>query len=169
MRISIVVAMDRNGAIGTGGRLPWRLPADLKHFREITMGKPIIMGRKTHESIGRVLPGRENIVLSRDPAFRARGCTLLRDLPAALAHCSKQGAGEVMITGGADVFREGLSLADRIHLTQVHTSVNDADTHFPEFDRDQWQEVERQDFRADADNPFPYSFVILERTGKDWT
>jgi dihydrofolate reductase len=156
--------MDRDGAIGKDGALPWRLPADLRHFRRITMGKPIVMGRRTHESIGRVLPGRENIVLSRDPAYQAPGCTVLRDLDAALEHCRKGGAGEVMITGGADVFREALECARRIYLTEVRTTVNGADTYFPKPDWDKWEEVERSDFAADGDNPYAYSFVILERS-----
>lgn len=165
MKISLIVAMDRRGIIGANGALPWRLPADLKHFKTVTMGKPIVMGRKTHESIGRVLPGRENIILTRDPAYPAPGCTVLHGVEAVLHHC--RAAEEVMIMGGAELYARFLPRARRIHLTQVHADVA-GDTRFPEWEQlrgDQWREIQRQDFNGDATNLLPYSFSVLERTG----
>jgi dihydrofolate reductase len=161
MIISLIVAMDDNGVIGAGGGLPWRLPADLKHFREVTMGKPIVMGRKTHESIGRPLPGRENIILTRDPDYTAEGCTVLHGVDDLYLHCRK--ADEVMIMGGADLYKEFLDKASLIYLTEVHARV-EGDTWFPDYDPDVWDEIARQDFRADDDNEYDYSFVVLERT-----
>ncbi len=162
MRLSLIVAMDRNRLIGQGSSLPWRLSSDLKHFREITMGKPIVMGRKTHQTINRPLPGRENIILTRDPAFSARGCTVFTRLDEVLAHC--RDADEIMIMGGADLYRQTLDLADRMYLTEVHAECQ-GDTWFPEFDRSTWTEIRREDFRADAGNEHDFSFVVLEKTG----
>ena len=139
MLIAIVAAMDRNRLIGDGDRLPWRLPADMRRFRALTMGKPIIMGRRTHESIGAVLPGRRNIVLSRDPAFRAPGCDVYPDLDAALADCDD--ADEPMIIGGAQVYAEALPRTRRMYLTLLHGAFR-GDTWFPEFDRTEWREVD---------------------------
>jgi dihydrofolate reductase len=160
MRLSLIVAMGRNGVIGANGALPWRLPADLMHFRDVTIGKPIVMGRRTHESIGRPLPGRENIVISRNPGFHAPGCTVLNSLDAAWKHCAAQD--EVFVMGGAELYRQTLDRADRIHLTEVHADV-EGDTRFPPWDRKAWREIERRDFGSDEKNPHRYSFVILER------
>lgn len=160
MIVSLIVAMDRKGVIGANGQLPWRLPADLRHFKAVTMGKPIVMGRRTHESIGRVLPGRENIVLTRDPDYRRDGCTVLHGIAEVLTHCAA--AEEVMIMGGADVYRQMLGRARRIYLTEVHADVA-GDAVFPQFDRRQWRETERQDFLGDKANEYPYSFIVLER------
>ena len=152
--------MARNGVIGAGGKLPWRLPADLKHFRQITMGKPIVMGRKTHESIGRPLPGRENIVVTRDQNFRAPGCTILDSLEAVFEHCG--GAEEVMVMGGAELYRQLLHRTDRIHLTEVHAEIG-GDTYFPPWSREEWRELAREDHPADGQNRHPFSFIVLER------
>jgi len=160
MRLSIMVAMDEQGVIGAGGALPWHLSADLQQVKKITMGKPVIMGRKTHESIGRPLPGRENIVLSRDPRFRAPGCTVFNDLEQALEYC--RAADEVFIMGGAELFRLTLARAARIYLTEVHARVQ-GDTCFPEFNRSEWREIGREQHAADENNEYPYSFVRLER------
>ena len=164
MRVSLIVAMDRRGVIGADGKLPWHLPADLKHFKAVTMGKPIVMGRKTHASIGRVLPGRENIVLTRDRDYVAPGCTVLHSVEAVLAHSST--ADEIMVMGGTEVYSRFLPRAGRIYLTQVHADVK-GDTYFPEFGQlrgGQWRETGRQDFDSDEGNPYPYSFSVLERT-----
>ncbi|MDX1435022.1 MAG: dihydrofolate reductase [Gammaproteobacteria bacterium] len=160
MRVSLVVAMAEDGVIGVDNRLPWRLSADLRHFRALTMGKPIIMGRRTHESIGKALPGRENIVLSRDSAYRAEGCTVKESLEAALAHTAR--APEVMIIGGADVFAEALPIAERIYLTILYARFA-GDTRFPDYDASEWREIEREDFPAADGAPCPYSFITLER------
>ena len=160
--ISLIVAMDRRGVIGMDGALPWRLSGDLRNFKAITMGKPIIMGRKTHESIGRPLPGRQNIVLTRQKGYTAQGCDVRHDVEDALAACA--GAEEVMVMGGAALYEQFLPRAGRIYLTRVQAEV-DGDTHFPQFDESVWNEVERQDSQADADNEYPYSFLVLEKAG----
>lgn len=160
MRISLVVAMDRKGVIGAGGKLPWHLPADLRRFKQITMGKPILMGRRTHESIGRPLPGRENIVITRDRGYRAPGCTVLHDVESALAHC--RDAEEIMVIGGAELYRQLLPRADRIYLTEVQAEVS-GDTHFPEWKRGEWREIAREEVRADESNRYPFALLVLDR------
>lgn len=159
MILTLIVAVADNGVIGRDGGLPWRLPGDLAHFKATTMGKPIVMGRKTWESLGRPLPGRDNIVVTRDPAYVADGAAVAADLDAALAAAGD--AGEVMIIGGAEIYALALPRADRIHLTRVHASP-EGDTHFPDLDLDRWREVAREDHDADGDSP-AYSFVTLER------
>ena len=152
--------MDKKGVIGLEGVLPWRLSADLKHFKAITMGKPLVMGRKTHESIGRSLPGRKNIVLSHAKDFDAEGCTIVHSLDDAF-----QAAGdvdEVMIMGGSGIYDQSLARADRLYLTEVHADVS-GDVYFPEFNKGEWLEIEREEHSADEKNNFDYSFVILER------
>ena len=157
--ITLVVAMDHQGVIGAKGKLPWYLPADLKHFRVITWGKPIVMGRKTHESIGRPLPGRENIVVSRTLGYESPGCVVVSSIAEALRHTQK--APEVMIIGGAALYANTLPLAQRIYLTEVHAEFN-GDVYFPPYDRAAWRERQRIDHPADELNPYPYSFVLLE-------
>ncbi len=161
MTFSIVVAMSKNAVIGRNGDLPWRLSADLKHFKSLTMGKPIVMGRITHESIGRPLPGRENIILTRDRHYRAEGCTVLNELND--IHKRYSEFDEIMIIGGSQLYAETLPFARKMYVTEVHTEV-EGDTYFPDFDRRQWEEKERQDFSADGKNEFDYSFVVREKT-----
>ena len=160
MIISLIVAMDRRGVIGAGGALPWRLSDDLKHFKAITMGKPLIMGRKTHESIGRPLPGRENIVLTGQSDYVAEGCTVFHEIQTALEACAHHA--EVMVMGGAALYEQLLPRATRIYLTRVEAEVN-GDTWFPQFDPGAWNELERRDHPADDRNEYPYSFQVLER------
>lgn len=160
--LSFVVAMARNGVIGRDNQLPWRLPADLRHFKTVTMGKPIIMGRKTYDSIGRPLPGRTNIVVTRDPAYQAEGCLVVHSIEEALAAAGD--AAEVMVIGGAEFYRQLLPRADRIYLTRIDAEF-EGDTWFPELDPARWQERSREDHAPDADNPYPYSFVVLESVG----
>ena len=160
MKISIVVAMDTKGVIGRDNGLPWHLPADLQHFKQTTMGKPILMGRKTHESIGRPLPGRTNIVITRDSGYRAAGCVVVNSIDAALAAAGDQD--EIMVIGGADFYRQVLPRTDTIYLTRIHDSF-DGDTCFPELNAADWREVERSDHAADAKNPHDYSFIRLDR------
>ena len=157
--LSLVVAMARNGVIGRDNTLPWRLPADLRHFPAVTMGKPVVMGRKTFESIGRPLPGRSNIVVTRDPAYTAEGCVVVHSIEAALAAAGD--AEEVMIIGGAEFYRQLLPRADRIYLTWIDAEF-EGDTWFPELDPGRWHERSREDHVPDADNPHPYSFILLE-------
>ena len=160
MRLGIVVAMARNGVIGRDGTLPWHLPADLQRFRRLTLGKPIVMGRRTHESIGRVLPGRRNIVLSRDPAFRAAGCEVFASLEQALTALAE--VEEVMVVGGAALYAEALPRAARLYLTEVEAEVA-GDVRFPPFDRAAWREIERETHAADAANVHAWRFSVLER------
>jgi len=160
MKISMVVAMDTKGVIGRDNELPWHLPADLQHFRKTTMGKPILMGRKTHESIGRPLPGRTNIVITRDNGYRAAGCVVVNSIDAALEAAGEQD--EIMVIGGAEFYRQVLPRTDTIYLTRIHESF-DGDTRFPELNTADWREVERNDQVADAKNPHDYSFIRLDR------
>jgi dihydrofolate reductase len=160
MKISIVVAMAANRVIGRDNQLPWHLPADLKHFKETTMGKPILMGRKTWESIGRPLPGRTNIVITRDENYDAPGCVVVHSIEAALQAAAKQD--EVMIIGGAEFYRQVLPQTDRIYLTRINEDF-DGDTLFPELDSSEWQEAGRIDCDADENNPHSYSFITLDR------
>ena len=159
-RIALIAAMAENGVIGRENRLPWRLPADLRRFKSVTMGKPVIMGRKTYESIGKPLPGRSNIVVTRDPDYRAPGCQVVHSLEQAL----EAGAGhaEVMVIGGAELYRQALGRAQRMYLTLVRAEV-EGDTLFPDIEPQQWRELERESHRADEKNQYDYDFVILQR------
>lgn len=166
MLISLVVAVGENGVIGRGGGLPWHLSSDLKTFRRLTMGKPLIMGRRTFQSLQRPLDGRDNIVVSRDPHLRADGAIVEPSFEAALARakaCAKaRGVDEIMVIGGADVFAAALPFAGRIYKTEVHGSP-EGDTYLPGIDWRQWREVSRQALpRGDRDD-FAATFVVLER------
>ena len=159
MELVLVVAAADNGVIGKDGAMPWHLPADLRHFRRITMGKPVIMGRKTWASIGRPLPGRQNIVLTRDAAFRAEGATVVSDLSAALAAAGA--AAEAMVIGGAEIYALARPLATRIELTRIHASP-EGDTFFPEPEASLWVETAREDHVADGEAP-AHSFLSYAR------
>jgi dihydrofolate reductase len=160
MRKSLVVAMARNRVIGRNNALPWRLPAELAHFKRVTMGHPIIMGRKTYESIGKPLPGRMNIVVSRNPRFSAPGCTVVDSLDA--AYKAAGDADEVSIIGGTSLFEASLPTADCIHLTEVEADV-DGDTWFPKFDRSRWREREIERHPADERHAYPFRILQLEK------
>ena len=160
-RLSLIVAMDENRLIGRDNDLPWRLPNDLRHFKQVTMGKPIIMGRTSFESIGKPLPGRQNIVLTRDSAWQAEGCTVVTSLDAALEAAGD--AEELMVIGGAQVYTQALDKADRVYLTYVHGSF-EGDTWFPELATEQWREISRDNHPADERNAWAHSFTVLERT-----
>jgi len=160
MRIAIIVAMAGNRVIGRNNQLPWRIPADLRHFRALTMGKPIIMGRKTYESIGRPLPGRDNIVITADRLYQAEGCQVVYSIDQAL-----QAAGrceEALIIGGANLYRQTLEYADRLYLTLVKAEPQ-GDAWFPEVEPQQWREIEREKHKADESNEYDYDFVVLDR------
>jgi dihydrofolate reductase len=162
-RLSLIVARADNGVIGRDNDLPWRLPADLKHFKRLTVGKPIIMGRKTFESIGKPLPGRHNIVVTRNAAWQAQGVTVVPNLAEAIAAAGfTPGARpeEIMVIGGAEIYAQALLFADRIYLTEVHAAP-EGDTHFPALD-DRWHETARETHPPQGDQP-GYSFVTLER------
>lgn len=167
MKISLIVAVAENGVIGRGGALPWRLSSDLKTFRRLTMGKPIIMGRKTFQSIGKPLDGRDNIVLSADPFFEPKGASVVDSLAGALTLArilaATRGADEIMIIGGADVFREALPAADRIYWTEVKAAP-EGDVHFPELDMSEWKEVSREDLPRGPKDDHDATLMVLERT-----
>ena len=158
--VSLLVATDERGAIGRDGGLPWHLPNDLKRFKALTMGKPIVMGRKTWASIGRPLPGRHNIVITRQAGFSAAGATVAGSLPQALAAAGD--APEVCVIGGAEIYRLALPHAGLIHLTRIHATVA-ADTYFPELGEGQWREAGREDHAADEKHAYAYSFIELRR------
>ena len=163
-RITIVAAMARNRAIGRDGELPWHLPRELRHFKETTMGKPIVMGRRTWQSIGRALPGRQNLVVTRDASFRAEGCEVVGSLEAAVA--SARGP-EVMIIGGGQLYRQTLAHADRMVLTLVDCEPP-ADTWFPKWREEDWRRVAEREESADERNPFDYRVIELtRRRGRD--
>jgi len=161
MRISIIVAMDER-LIGNEGGMPWHLPADLKFFKSVSMGKPIIMGRSTWESIGKALPGRTNIVITRNTSFQAEGCRLAHSVDEALAIAKEESAEEVMIIGGGGIYEQTLDRIDRLYLTRIAAHLV-GDTHFPVINPDEWQEISRQEHKADGDNPFDLTFVVLDR------
>jgi len=156
----MIAALARNRVIGRDGDLPWRLPDDAKHFRDTTMGKPVVMGRKTWESFGGVLEGRDNIVVSRQPDYEAAGATVVSSLDEALKLLSDRD--EVFIAGGEALYAEALPRAGRMVLTLVDAEV-DGDVHFPDFDRSEWREVERREHPADARHAHAFSIVTLER------
>ncbi len=159
-RLVGVVAMAANGVIGRDGGLPWRLPDDLRRFRAITMGKPILMGRRTYESLGRPLPGRENLVLTRDGGWSAPGCRVVHSLDETLAAASE--AAEVMVIGGAEIYRLAWPRLDRLELTEIHADV-EGDTRLDTYDPAEWREVARELHPADERHPLSFSFVTLER------
>ena len=159
-RLELVVAVARNGVIGRNNELPWRLPADLAYFKRLTLGHPVLMGRRTWQSIGRALPGRQNIVLSRDPGFSAPGAVVVRSL--AEARSAAGGTERLMVIGGAELFRECLDDASVLHLTEVQAEL-DGDVRFPPWRREDWQEVWREEHPADERHAYAYNFVRLTR------
>ncbi|MDD2342979.1 MAG: type 3 dihydrofolate reductase [Tolumonas sp.] len=161
MLISLIVAMAENRVIGRGNQMPWHLPADLRHFKSVTLGKPVIMGRKTFESIGRPLPGRRNVVISRSADWQAEGVESVNSLDAALALV--QGVTEVMIIGGGQLYSEALPLAQRLYLTHIELPVTDADTWFPDYSQYQWQLRAEELHDPDEKNPYHYRFETLDR------
>ena len=164
--VSIIVAADEHGGIGRDGGLPWHLPADLKRFKALTMGKPIVMGRKTWDSIGRPLPGRRSLVVSRQPGLAINGVEVFESLDAALQAASS--APETCVIGGAEIYRQALPRAAVVHLTRVHASVQ-ADTFFPPLDEAEWEEIAREDCPADDRHAYPYSFLTLQRVSRQAT
>lgn len=159
--VRLVVAVSENDVIGRANRLPWRLSADLRRFRSLTMGHHILMGRKTYESIGKALPDRSNWVLSRSPDFAPPDAKVVRTIAEAQAAIGRESP--LMVIGGAEIYRLSLAAARRIELTLVHTQVNDGDTFFSEWRRPEWREVSRERHEPDEKNPYAYSFITLER------
>src|SRR5271165_130602 len=157
--VELVVAVAENDVIGRGGRLPWHVREDLRRFKALTLGKPILMGRKTYESIGKALPGRTNLVLTRSAGFRAADCTVVGSLDQARLAAGADGA--LMVIGGAEVYRQCLPFAARIHLTLVHARVEEGDTFFAEWRGSEWRETHRERHAAGDKDDFDYSFVTL--------
>jgi dihydrofolate reductase len=166
MRLALIAAVAENGIVGRGNKLPWHLPEDLKYFKRITLGKPVVMGRKTWDSIGRPLPGRTNIVISRQPNLELEGASVVADLPAALRLAESvgrtDGSEELMVIGGSEIYALALPIAQRLYLTEVHAEVA-GDAAFPAWHRDEWEESSRQRHSASETNPYDYSFVIYNR------
>ena len=161
--MEIVVAVSENDVIGRRNQLPWRLPADLKRFKAVTMGHPILMGRKTYESIGKALPGRANIVLSRSASFAAADCAVVSTLDA--GRRAAGGDAGLMVIGGAQIYGECISFVSRIHLTLVHTRIEDGDAFFDAWRGPEWRETYREPHEADEKNSSAYTFLTLERSG----
>lgn len=158
--ISLIAAMAENRVVGRDNSLPWRLPADLKHFKALTVGKPIVMGRKTWESLPGLLPDRHHIVITGNESYQAEGCSVVHTVEEALAAAGD--APEVMIVGGAVFYEQMLPRAQRIYLTLVHAEV-EGDAWFPVYDSDEWQELEREHHPADEKNLYAYTFLTLQR------
>lgn len=157
--LSIIVAADERGAIGLGGQMPWHLPADLRYFKATTVGHPVVMGRKTFASIGRPLPGRRNLVVSRQADLHIEGCEVYTSLEAAVAAVADE---EVFIIGGAQIYRQAWSLARRLYLTRVHTLVADYDASIPEVLPTEWRRVSATDYAADEKNAYSLTFEVYE-------
>lgn len=159
MTTSIVVAIAKNHAIGKDNKLLWYLPNDLKHFKDVTTGHTVIMGRKTYDSVGKPLPKRRNIIITRQ-AISIEGCEVANSLEAALALCANED--EVFVVGGAEIYRQAIPLTDRIYLTVIDQDF-DGDTFFPELNTKDWKETERENFEPDEKNKYRYAFITLER------
>jgi dihydrofolate reductase len=168
MKLALIVAMARNRVIGRDNAMPWQQPDDLRYFKRMTLGKPVIMGRKTFASIGRPLPGRPNIVVTRNTSFAAEGIHVVHSLDAAIALGQRllaelgQEDGELMLVGGAELYAQGLPLASRLYLTELHGEP-EGDARFPAIDPAAWRELSREDHDAGEANTYAYSFVVLER------
>ncbi|MEQ8408895.1 MAG: dihydrofolate reductase [Gammaproteobacteria bacterium] len=166
LKISLIWAMSENRVIGRNNSLPWHLPEDLKYFKRTTMGCSIIMGRKTWESIGRLLPGRTNIIVTRNTDYEVEGARVVESVEAAIKLAESiayiDGSDEAFVIGGAEIYKHALPLADRLHITRVHAEV-DGDTYFAEFDESEWDEVWQEDFTRNDANPYDYSICVLER------
>lgn len=162
MILTAIAAMAENYTIGCENRLPWHMPADLKHFKSITAGHPIIMGRKTYISIGRALPNRTNIIITHDESFRADGCVVTNTIGDALSIAEQHTDNEAFVIGGAEIYRQLMPKIQRLYLTIVHHEF-DGDAYFPTLMPGEWKELTRERHSADIDNPFEYSFVTMER------
>lgn len=159
--ISLIVAMDQNRVIGKDNKLPWHLPADLQYFKKVTMGHPIVMGRKTFESIGRVLPGRENVIVTRKQDFKAEGCVVLHDITQIKTFADNSDE-EVFVIGGAEIFKEILPVTDRLYITEIHETF-EGDTFFPVIDENEWDKISSNPGSIDEKNRYAHDFIILQK------
>lgn len=162
MIISVIVAASENQVIGIDNKLPWHMPADLKYFKSHTLGKPIIMGRKTFESVGKPLPGRHNIVITRQPDYEQEGVFVVPSIEAAIDKARTFEGSELFITGGTEIFKQALPLVQRVYLTRIHTVV-EGDAHFPVIHEPEWTLVKEDAHQPDEKNKYPYSFQVWER------
>lgn len=162
MRKSIIVAVDQNNGIGYQNRMPWHLPAELKRFKQLTMGHHLIMGRKTYESIGKPLPGRRTIIVTRNPSYQAEGCLIAHSLQEAIQQAKETGEEETFICGGQAVYREALEEVDRLYLTRIHAEYQ-TDISFPEFDPVAWSEISSEYHPSDPKNPSAFTFFVYDR------
>ncbi|MGY4689062.1 dihydrofolate reductase [Salibacterium sp. K-3] len=160
--ISFVAAMDEKRLIGADGSMPWHLPNDLKHFKQVTYGSPVIMGRRTYESIGKALPGRKNVVLTSDTSYEAPGCDILHSLKELQVLAEKNPEEELFVIGGEGVFEQTLPLASRMYLTIIHEHFR-GDTYFPAWDEHEWRVVEEKEGAVEEKNRYPHTFLTLER------
>lgn len=158
--ISFLVAMDKNKVIGRNNQLPWHLPEDLKYFKRVTMGHPIAMGRKTHESIGRILPGRENIIITRQSDYKCEGCTVLTSIQDFVQYAREQ-EDEIFVIGGAEIFKETFAFTDRLYITYIYEEF-EGDTFFPDFDTSNWKLISSEKGVKDEKNPYDYEFIVYE-------
>ncbi|WP_077618507.1 dihydrofolate reductase [Bacillus sinesaloumensis] len=159
--ISLLVAMDKNRLIGKDNDLPWRLPADLAYFKRVTMGHPIIMGRKTYDSIGRPLPGRENIIVTRDTSYKMEGCKVIHSIEE-IVKMRKESEQELFVIGGAEIFKEILPYSDRLYITEIEEEF-EGDTYFPAFDKSEWKIISKEQGIKDEKNPYDYKFLVYEK------
>ena len=162
MKISLIVAASSNNAIGKANQLLWHLPNDMKFFKNTTWGMPVVMGRKTFESMGKALNGRTNIVITRQPDWQAEGVKVVDSLEAALHVAADADAKEIFVVGGGEIYRQALEHCHRIYMTRVFTEI-DGDTFFPEIDSEQWELLSELPFKSDAKHPYDYSFQVWER------
>lgn len=162
MILSLIAAIGKNNELGKENKLLFSLPEDMKHFKEVTTGHPVLMGRKTFESIGRPLPNRRNIVITRDMNYQADGIEVVHSLDEALEQ-SKNTEEEIFVIGGGEMYKQALPFADKLYLTFVETSVDNADTFFPEFDANEWEEVSKERHEADDKHQWPFTFVEYKR------
>ena len=161
--ISLIAAAAENYAIGRDNQLLWTLPNDMKFFKNTTWGMPVVMGRKTYESLGKPLPGRTNIVITRNAAFKATGVLVAKDIGEAITQAEATNCKEIFIIGGGEIYRQSLSIADRIYLTKVHTEFPDADAYFPDIEENLWKLISNEDFEQDGKHVYAYSFQIWEK------
>lgn len=162
MKLSLIAAIDEGHLIGTEGGLPWHLPADMKNFRAVTMGKPIIMGRATYESIGKPLDGRTNVIITRNTDYHAEGCIVTHSIEDAIKASEQTSADEAIIIGGGQLYNQTIEQADRLYLTLIRSHLV-GDTHFPDYTQYEWKEASNTKLHADDKNAFDMNFIVLDR------
>ncbi len=162
MKISLIAAIGKNNELGKGNTLVWDMPEDLKYFRKTTSGHPVIMGRKTFESIGRPMPKRRNVIITRDESYLRHGVDIVHSLEKAL-NLFKNSNEEIFIIGGGDIYKQSMQLADKLYITRIDAEDKEAETFFPEINLNDWQETSREEYNRDEKNPYKYAFVIYQR------